>query len=800
VASKADNLILNLWPAWDSSSKRASLSLAGIVVALLGAGPASADTESIGGSVTIDTPMSIVPTPIFPIGAVITNFTGYGTESFQYVTGGFWVNLTGVYTATLETPSVQNGIYLLKDLFSPSGSTPATPLSNFLVFTQNGNTTTVSLHLKAGVTYSYLGIFSLGTSPFTFALDGPGCIALTTTCWIDGSKPYFVETDSRARGEFIIFDGGVLRPTTATVLAQPVTLRETGAIIDTTTAGVVTMSGAIVGPGGLTVRGGNLLVLLGKNTYSGGTTIESGTVTGTVESFGKGPIVNQGNLILDQKEDGTLSNILSGSGTLTKIGNGSLTLVGRHSLTGPTEIEAGDFILDGSLPTSAVTLAKGVELSGNGIIGGLLAGSGSVISPGESIGRITVRGDARFDRRTTYTVEVNGSGRSDRIQASGLIRISPRVTLKLSLIDGEFQAAVPYVILKSKRGIRGRFYKIAEELPPFLEPTLEYTRKTVTLTLVPKNTVAEVHGSTATNAYADASALQGVILSRLARSKDQENWAGAEGRLWGESFSSWGMLRRDAHAPSLDRTIGGFVIGAEAQPASFATFGIAGGFSRSEFDIDTRASSGVNESLFGIAYGKLEWDAFRLSLGASLAYQDIDTKRTIILPGYTDLPHTSYDGVTRQVFGEAGYAFGTQTFQLEPLAGASALRLHLGHFSETGGPSALNGYSQTYDLLTTTLGMRLRARTNQDSPATLNAMLGWRRAYGDLAPETLLGTQVGATTFTAPGLSLERDTLVAGVGLDWQASSAISLGLAYQGQMGLRTQDHAVKGNLTWNF
>ncbi|MGO4389319.1 autotransporter domain-containing protein [Microvirga sp. 2YAF29] len=767
-----------------------------------------ADTETIGGSVNADTPMSNVPEPVFPIGAPITRFTGYSDEPFQYITGGFSVNLSGVYTATLESSAIQNGIYLLRNLFSPSEGTPATPLSDFLVFTQNGNTTTVSFHLKAGAVYSYLGIFSLGTSPFTFALDGPGCIALTTTCWIDKSKTYFVETDSRARGEFIVFDGGILRPTTATVFAQPVTLLDTGAIVDTTTAGTVTMSGNIVGQGGLTVRGGNLLVLLGKNTYSGGTTIESGTLIGTPESFGKGHIFNQGNLILDQNEDGTFKNILSGNGTFTKIGKGDLTLTGTHPLTGPTYIQSGDLMLDGALPSSVVTIGRGVGLSGDGIVGGLLTETGSVISPGNStgkaIGQITVRGDAVLGRRTTYAIDVDGSGRSDRIQASGYIRISPRVTLELSLIDGQFQAAVPYVILKSKRRIRGRFNKIEEVLPPFLEPTLEYTSKTVTLTLVPKNTMADLHGSTATSAYADASVLQGVILSRLARSNsfstDQTEWSGTDGSLWGESFNSWGTLRRDSRAPSLDRTIGGFVIGAEARPSPLTTFGIAGGFSRSEYDIDMQASSGENESLFGIAYGKLEWNAFRLSLGASLAYQDIDAKRTVTLPGYTEVPQTSYDGITRQVFGEAGYVFGTEDFQVEPFAGASALRLHMGNFREDGGPSALNGYSEDYNLLTSTLGMRLRAQTNPEAPITLNAMLGWRRAYGDLAPEVLLGAQVGSSTFITSGLALEKDTLVAEIGLDLQASSDISFGVAYQGQMGARTQEHAVKGNLTWNF
>jgi hypothetical protein len=181
VASKADKPILDLRPGRVISPARVArtpIVLTSVLATLFFAAPASADTEGIGGSVTVDTPMSNVPSPVFPIGTVITSFTGYGDEPFQYITGGFWVNLSGVYTATLETSSVQNGIYLLKDLFSPSEGTPATPLSNFLVFTQNGNTTTVSFHLKAGVIYSYLGIFSLGTSPFDFALVGPGCRCL----------------------------------------------------------------------------------------------------------------------------------------------------------------------------------------------------------------------------------------------------------------------------------------------------------------------------------------------------------------------------------------------------------------------------------------------------------------------------------------------------------------------------------------------------------------------------------------------------------------------------------------------
>ncbi len=57
-----------------------------------------------------------------------------------------------------------------------------------------------------------------------------------------------------------------------------------------------------------------------------------------------------------------------------------------------------------------------------------------------------------------------------------------------------------------------------------------------------------------------------------------------------------------------------------------------------------------------------------------------------------------------------------------------------------------------------------------------------------------------ASAFTVAGAPIDRDALVAEAGLDWQASEAISLGVAYSGQIGSRAQDHALKGNLVWRF
>ena len=69
-----------------------------------------------------------------------------------------------------------------------------------------------------------------------------------------------------------------------------------------------------------------------------------------------------------------------------------------------------------------------------------------------------------------------------------------------------------------------------------------------------------------------------------------------------------------------------------------------------------------------------------------------------------------------------------------------------------------------------------------------------------MAPTSLQAFGNGASAFTVSGVPGDRNALVAEAGLDWQASADISVGVAYQGQVGSRVEDHAVKGSFRWKF
>jgi autotransporter-associated beta strand protein len=114
------------------------------------------------------------------------------------------------------------------------------------------------------------------------------------------------------------------------------------------TYGTTYVDGAISGSGNLVKSGGgsgsSKVVLTGTNTYTGGTTITTGTLQigngGTTGSI-VGDVVNNGTLAFGRSDDTSFAGIISGSGGVTKSGAGTLTITGNNTYTGITNIQGG---------------------------------------------------------------------------------------------------------------------------------------------------------------------------------------------------------------------------------------------------------------------------------------------------------------------------------------------------------------------------------------------------------------------------------------------------------------------------
>ncbi|EBR7621052.1 fibronectin-binding autotransporter adhesin ShdA [Salmonella enterica] len=103
------------------------------------------------------------------------------------------------------------------------------------------------------------------------------------------------------------------------------------------------LKNTLSGTGSLVKIGTGELTLNGDNDYSGGTTIDDGTlIADHADSLGTGAIDNSGVL---QVGEGELENTLFGSGSLVKTGTGELTLSGdNNTYFGDTTIAGGTLI------------------------------------------------------------------------------------------------------------------------------------------------------------------------------------------------------------------------------------------------------------------------------------------------------------------------------------------------------------------------------------------------------------------------------------------------------------------------
>lgn len=171
--------------------------------------------------------------------------------------------------------------------------------------------------------------------------------------------------------------GGTLRGNTASLTGS--ILNNAALAFDQTSDG--TFSGVVSGTGTLEKAGAGILTFTGENTYTGATTVSAGTLRagnatglasgaytlsgGTLDLndfdlsvsglSGVSGTVDLGSAELEVDQDGNsiFGGIISGAGSLLKLGSGMLTLTGGNTYTGLTTIRGGTLVLDGgSVDTS----------------------------------------------------------------------------------------------------------------------------------------------------------------------------------------------------------------------------------------------------------------------------------------------------------------------------------------------------------------------------------------------------------------------------------------------------------------
>lgn len=206
------------------------------------------------------------------------------------------------------------------------------------------------------------------------------------------------------------------------------------------------------GSGGIALVkiGSGTISLTGANTWTGGTFISGGGLQlgdgATRNGSLVGNVTNNSAFIFANPFAQTFAGVISGSGALTKSGAGRLTLSGANTYTGKTTISAGTLAL---VDASALSSSMIVEISagaildvtgrtdrrfvvgnartlvgGGNVLGSLEALAGSTISPGASIGTLTVSEDISLAGVVLLELNRTNAQNGDRLVVAGSITAS----------------------------------------------------------------------------------------------------------------------------------------------------------------------------------------------------------------------------------------------------------------------------------------------------------------------------------------------------------------------------------------
>lgn len=686
----------------------------------------------------------------------------YLTSALSALNGNTTLDVTNSTTAV--SISGADGVYMpLAGSVTMSNDNVSNPMTVSIVLSSTGSVT------KTGDGVLYL----TGTNTYTGGtfLNG-GTVAI-----------YGDSGLGNATGA-LSFNGGTLKIMDTVSMSRLITLNAGGGTFDTNSQNL-TLSGVIDGSGRLTKTGLGTLYLNAANTYTGGTTVSSGTLQVGIDnglpSSGAVSVGQEGTLALSDYAQAVAS--YSGSGTLvmklsTAITN--LDVAGTAALGGVLSLSfAPQLFTDGQTFTP--------------ITAGAITGQFStILSPAALMFTPTYNaGSMVLTVSMIPFVNIADSGNQRAVGAAlEPLRAAP---------TGDTATVLSNLYSLNAAPLRNAFDQISPS-------ALSSMRGLV-------HAASDLQAGALRSRWAALGGAAPIVVDAAS----DEDMPGASqvqpdhvSYMYGSGFGFFvsalgagGKVNQDADSPSYTLTNGGGIVGGDFRVGDAVALGAAVSYLSGRTDVTYPNTAHVdNRSIRYGVYGSGGGDDLRLNAYLGRAEDNFSTTRNVSFAEISRTASAKPRGHETNAYASASYdVFEPGWGVLAPIAEVNYDRVDVDAFTENGADSLdLAVDRQTSESLRSNIGGRFAASSRVGScVASSYVSAGWRHEFKRQSDITATLAAGGGSFSTAVG-NFGSDGLLAGlgVGLDWD--TGLTVEFSYSGDFRSGIAEHAGNAALHWKF
>jgi fibronectin-binding autotransporter adhesin len=559
--------------------------------------------------------------------------------------------------------------------------------------------------------------------------------------------------------------------------------------------------GIISGTGSVTQNGLDELILEAPNTYSGGTTVNKGTlltaktlpgnvminVMGALGGF-NGATPNPG----VPGVAGNLSNagtvfVHGGNGTVggnyTQVSTGTLAvkLGSKLDVTGVATLNGGTLEVTGADNGYVSNAHTDVLTAGGGVSGTfdqLVKDSGVVFT-------------ATTINYGTNDVWLDTTGLDITTAAAGAgVSYTPASMGSAVRVQGAFEQLDAKIAAGDSDSVSGDFLRSAGAFQQ--SPNLRAAQASL------ESLSGELHAASAAMTFEAIDASNRALSDRFDALLDARATAG----MWMHDLDVGGSMARSGF-DGIGVQLDGWMAGSDRRIGATGVAGFAFGQSNGRQQLDGRADRNRSRSTEGMLYAG--WSSGRRYVQGRVGFGHYrqDVSRQLLLGSDYQGVGTDYNGRYDVAYGESGLHFERGGTQLTPFVDLQYARIDRDAFAEQGaGGFGLRAHAQVLDRWQAGFGVRAAHRWDFGGGRSLDfsARVEWRRtlaAHGDVFDASFVGIDQWQPL---AGVGLSRRSAVFGLGLDAHLSDRTALTFGYDYGRGDRAESNTLVARLAVAF